>query len=140
MSSLTSLAFILLFGLVPDSLKNLSRRSGNSRENSGQRSHVHGLRFGAFTFHDKHGPYLVDMLIIAKAGVVTLFVGYPGKEKDAHAESHGKGYHLERNASLSVNQGLDNVVNLFHGFMDSVFSYFFIFPTSNSPLKIHHIS
>ena len=78
MSSLISLAFILLFGLVPDSLKNLSRRSGNSRK---------WLQPEVFTFHDKHGPYLVDMLIIAEAGVVTLFVGYPGKEKDAHAES-----------------------------------------------------
>ena len=57
----------------------------------------------------------------------TLFVGYPGKEQDAHAESQGKGYHLERNAFLSVNQGLDNVVNLFHVFMDSVFRNFLSF-------------
>ena len=127
MSSLISLAFILLFGLVPDSLKNLSRRSGNSRKWLQPEVPCSWFAVRGFYFHDKHGPYLVDMLIIAEAGVVTLFVGYPGKEKDAHAESHGKGYHLERNASLSVNQGLDNVVNLFHGFMDSVFSYFLSF-------------
>ena len=75
-----------------------------------------------YTFHEEYGPYLIDAVVVAEAGIVTLFVGYPGKEQNAHAESQGKGYHFKRNASLSVNQGLDNVVNLFHVFMDSVFS------------------